>query len=170
MRIKTKKLVGILAVVTLFSNLIFLSACSHAVDQEQIVGSGDLRLRIIRWPGFFLSYNYAIEYSKNNRLFKNVHKWSQDDPFPLPDFTVNVIDSEKAYFLTYDTFGVTLNRGDKWLIYKPWEVVKYQRMPKAEITDDGVGEIFLPAKGTLSRKTMFTTKDFGVSWTFVGYD
>lgn len=116
-----------------------------------------------------MSYGYAIESSKNKKLFKRAHTWSQDDPFPLSDFGLRVIDSEKAYFLTYTTFGVTLNGGDKWLINPLWEVVEYPNgMPKVEINDEGVGEIFVPSRHDGSGKVIYSTTDFGVSWKYVG--
>lgn len=151
----------------------FGTACWRSIDQERIVGSPELRLRITSWPVFLWQSGYAIESSTKNGWFRRVNSWTQDDPWPVSMINVEVLSPSIAYYFNTSTFSVTVDAGKSWTTfdyYTQREKVfgrSTQDWPHVEINPDGHGVLFerYHKDANATRYIKFLTDDFGQTWT-----
>ncbi len=163
--------------VLLFTLVIFISAlgtaCWRSVNQERIVGGPELRLRITSWPVFFMQSGYTIESSANDGWFRNVHSWTQDDPWKLSMIEAKVISDCVAYYFNVVDYGVTVDGGRTWQSFNYYSArqsafgqFRTGGWPRVEIRADGSGEIYEQNFDNLEgpKYVTFFTSNFGQTW------
>jgi len=120
-------------------------------------------------------YAYAIDSARGDGYWWNVVKWAQEDPWPLTDFEVRVLNPNIAYFFRMTYFGVTVDGGKNWHLFDAYSTMtdrdKIKRfdnheIPRVSIDADGTGSIYLQdyydKNGSL--RVIYETTDFGQTW------
>lgn len=151
--------------VSITGGYYLISNINNKSTDKWVQSGNSFKIQVLRETTFTFQYRFVFQTSLNNsNEWETVYTYTQDEPQPISEKNIQIIDESMGYFYFGSVYAVTKDKGLSWTFFDVDKNSDFAKIETVNIKNDGSGIITLVNKKRIKDIPVFYTKDYGQSW------